>query len=125
MTKSKKNFCFIYPVTKLVIDISRPGGKRYDHVTDLIVTGVGYNLGGTLFEDLSDRYEFDIESITHQDRDIRDILDAFDSLDKINDACFHFIHHKFTGQESEYKVPQLHPFPSGKVISLPLKRNIK
>lgn len=44
--KSQIDFEFIYPLAVKKVDIFRPGGYRYDHVTDLVIKGVGSKFEG-------------------------------------------------------------------------------
>lgn len=126
MPKVEKKFSFIYPVVKGRVDLFRKGGWRYDHVTDLIVSGVAYDLGNGHGLPVEERYDFDIEQVTYEDKDVLPLLEAFDSLHPIEDACYHHIQNLFMGSPSDYEVPEFSPGEArmGKVVSMPLKRYI-
>jgi hypothetical protein len=122
----RRNFSFIYPLMDARVDLDRQGGWRYDHVTNLIIKGIAFKQGGSSLDSIEDRYEFDIEEILYEGKNVYPMLEAFKSLDDIEAACFHHIHHLFTDQESEYEIPyQANDVTAAKVITLPMKRKIK
>jgi hypothetical protein len=124
MKKMKIDFKFIFPVSQKRIDLHRPNGLRFDHVTDLIVTGTGSKHCNPHVEGFEECYDFDIDEILFEGKNIANLLEALDAKDEINDACFHHIHHLFTGQASDYEVPMIHS-TLAKVISLPLRLKAK
>jgi hypothetical protein len=126
MHKTLLNFEFIYPLTVKKVDIFRHGGYRYEHITDLVVKGVGYKFNGySVLDPLEDQYDFDIDEILYAGVNIYPVLKAMDAMDEINDACFNHIHRLFLGEESEYKVPGTPlPFPLAKIVTMSLKRKV-
>jgi hypothetical protein len=120
----RRNFKFIYPLTQTKIDVHRPRGLRYDHVADLLVKGVAFENRASVLEDLTERYDMQIEEILYEGVNILPILESVEAIDKIQDACYHHIHHLFSGLESEYEVPAANDMQPGKVITLPLKRKV-
>src|SRR4051812_5078910 len=121
----KKRFSFIYPVTQGRVDLKRIGAWRYDHVADLVVTGTSVEKSRNTLEKPDDRFDFDIEEILFEGVNIFPILDAMDSLDKIEAACFHHIHHLSMGEESDFNIYEPKQGSLARVISLPLKRKIR
>lgn len=120
----RKKFTFIYPLTQRRVDLHRKGGYRFDHIGNLIVSGVGYLNSDT--EEFNEQYEFDIEEISYNGTDILPVLDAFETLDNIEAACFNHLQHLFNNEESEYEIPVIPRVNPGiaKVITLPLKRKV-
>ena len=108
------------------VDISRKNGMKYEHITDLLVTGTGYiHNGTTLLDPIEERYDFDIDEIKYDGKNIYPIMEVLGGLDDIEAACFHHIHHLFTGQESKYQIPEFYKEPSpAKIIRFELKRKI-
>lgn len=118
-------FSFIYLLTQRRVDLHRDGGWRFDHAGDLVVNGVAWQLPDA--EDETGAYEFDIDEILYEGTNIFPVLETFDSLDNIEAACYHHIHHLFIGEPSDYEVPALFtPISTpGKLITLPLRRKVK
>lgn len=128
MAKTSLTFQFIFPVVEKKIDIFRPGGVRYEHHTDLIISGIGYkNSGFSILDSLEDIYDFDLETILYEGKDVLQLLTVLGDLDQIHSACFHHIHHLFIGERSDYEIPQFSTAgTSAKVIRFPSqKQSIK
>ena len=120
MKKSNLKFQFIYPLNEKKVDIHRPGGWKYVHIADLLVTGVGYKFNGfSSLDPIEERYDFDLESIMYNDCDVLALLSALDLPAEIENACLHHIHSLFNGEPSEFEIPdnnmELQPFPRQRV----------
>lgn len=117
----RKRFSFIYPITKALVDLQRKGGWRFDHITDLIISGVGYANNVNPNDPIEEKYDFDIEEILFEGKNIYPVMDALDMTEQIENACFNHVHHLFTNQEPLYEIPSS---STAKLITLSLKRKI-
>jgi len=123
----KLDFAFIFPANHRKVDLHRPGGFSFQHIADLVIKGEARILSGAgRYDDPEERYEFDLHSIEFEGKDILPLMEAWDITGKIEAACFHHIHQKFSGIESDYQdhYQMYNPLRS-KVISLPLRRKIR
>ncbi len=120
------NFAFYYPITTQKVDITRKNGIRYDHVTDLLITGIGNVIEGSGdLLPIKDRYSIHIDMIKYEGTDIYPIQEVLDSIENIESACFHHVHRMFVQYESNYRIPNSSKEPLlAKVINLGMNRKV-
>jgi hypothetical protein len=87
MAKQSKEFHFIYPLTQKVVRDLR---IVTEHVTDLHISGTAYKdtSDSAFIEDESDRFSADVDCVLYLNRNIKDVLTAFNvDLDPIEAAA--------------------------------------
>lgn len=118
----KKKFSFIFPITQGRVHHPHTNMWSYDHITNLVVTGIATHESTS--DDLSPSY--DIEGIWYEGVDVLPLLKAFNSLQSVKQATEEHVKEIFRIDGTEYLVPEPIHMNHGlaKVISLPLRKRI-
>lgn len=119
----RKKFSFIFPVVQQHKDKQRRSGISFEHLTDLVVTGVAYANDHRVLDNIKDNYSFEIESISYRGTEVSSLLHAFGSLDTICNACLNHVDNIFNGNKLAPETIKMNPY-TAKIISFPLKRKI-
>ena len=122
----RTKFSFIFPVVHQKSDQNRKNGCSYEHVADLLVSGVTSIGDHTILDNIASHHKFDIETILYNGLDVSALLQAFTSLDKIEAACLNHIQTMFEEEQTVsviHEAIKMQPY-AAKIISLPLKRKI-
>lgn len=122
----RKNFSFIYPVTKRKPGLIRKGDQAFEHVTDLIINGDAIITQANILNNISNKYEFEIHEILFQGKNIYPHTGLFDSLENIKAACANHVDQLLQAHENKEELPITKMYPAlAKVITMPLKRKVK
>ncbi len=121
-----KNFAFYYPITTKTADDTRKNGNRFDHVTDLLIMGVGnIKEGCTGSDSIRDKYNIHIDMIRFDKQGHYPILEVLNALESIESACYHHVHRMFMQYESDCRITNSFKEVSlAKVINLEMTRKV-
>lgn len=123
----RKNFSFIYPVTKKPEGRVRKWGQPYEHIADLLIKGVAHFTKAGVLNNISNKYKIDISGIWYEGRNLFPHTDTFDSLENIKAACLNHVEELFNNtqvlDDDREQPPKMYP-ALAKVITLPLRRKV-
>lgn len=121
-----KPFSFIYPVTKKQTAVGRIGSQVYDHVADLIVNGIAKITHANVLNNISPKYDVQINEVLFEGNDIFHEIEIFESIENIKAACLNHMRELFKADEVQPGNDSVKMFPAlARVVTMPLRRRAK
>lgn len=120
-------FSFIYPVTQRQNNLGRIGSQVYEHVADLIVSGIARITHANVLNNISPKYDVEINEVLYEGSNIYPHIEKFESVENIKAACVNHVRELFKSEDTEDTAnASVKMFPAlARVVTMPLRRRAK